>query len=1218
MPTVPFTFNGKDLKAVSGEPIATALIANGIDVFTHHHRDKAPLGIFCANGQCSQCNVYVCGKGVVKSCVTRVAPGMHVQSLDNANSVGPTISRYEPSSTKDVEVLIIGGGPAGISASFSLHEAGVENVLLVDDREALGGKLLLQSHCFFGSVEETHAGTRGYKIAQLLAEKLAQLSGKVEVWTDTSAVGVFEDGTIGLVKKTVHEDESVSEEYILVRPRHVLSTVGARERSLTFPGNTLPGVYGAGAFQTLVNRDLVRAADKVLILGGGNVGLVAGYHAIQAGIKVAAAIEGMPKVGGYKVHADKLARLGVPILCRHTVLRVEPNETGDRVGAVVTAKIDDRWQPIAGSEVRWEVDALLVAVGLAPISEIEEKCRRFGIPVTSAGDASSIAEASSAMFTGKVAGRDLALMILGTLPPSMTDGLDRDMEREHAETLAAPAGAIHDRDNSDAVVPGEVRPVLHCFQEIACDACRHSCPKGVIQLHGGVISGIPESVAGSGDARCIGCLRCVSKCPGLAVTVVDYRDTSKEPLVSMPCELPGADVLAKDALVHIVGERGEQIGRFPVERVRRAPGDHARYLVSVRIPKAHAWNAVACIPCDGGEPVLGAEPAAAPAAVERPDIEEDSIICRCERVTVSTVQETCAKIVARIEGSYAELGLEPSHGPRGGVVVDTSAVKAILRVGMGACGGNTCSLLLPRVMSSVGSSPTPLSRRPLFVETFLGTLSTSRDEDYTRLLVPPHPSYLTDPRAFMEILHKTAPKKLVPSVFDGASAPTDIECDVVVLGCGSMGLGFVNAAAVRNRELAAAGERPLRVIALDAGTGVSQFSGKAAIGGVRATVSVPAKVQLLQRSLEIFRNWSETAPAWEGVEEANLDTVRSGYLFPAYTDAIAESLKKVVAEQNANAAASLHPPTGIRWITPEEVAKIVPNLSLDGLRGATWSPNDIVTSPLRWAESVVRRAVHVGTDVHIITQANICKIDVQPEGVCIVAARTGVDHVPTGEFIRIHAKRCVEALGGAANLVLEQSGLPLIPVFPDSHEAAITAPSPRLSEIYAPSRTGLDQVGSPMIVDMRKGPDTSNYYFYVNREGQLIFCSTPNPAVPGLGTDETSRFLSGTPKRVVEIFPDAAECSVRRVWRGVYPMTPDGLPLFGWGATDAAGKLFHLNGACGHGFMLAPGSGELAVDCVFDSLGVDSGFFNRDVRVSVLDAFDVSRDVFGARGEVLH
>ncbi len=90
------------------------------------------------------------------------------------------------------------------------------------------------------------------------------------------------------------------EDYILVKPQTLLVACGAREKFLTFKGNTLPGVYGAGAFQTLVNRDLVRPAEKLFIVGGGNVGLIAAYHALQAGIGVVGLVEALPECGGYK------------------------------------------------------------------------------------------------------------------------------------------------------------------------------------------------------------------------------------------------------------------------------------------------------------------------------------------------------------------------------------------------------------------------------------------------------------------------------------------------------------------------------------------------------------------------------------------------------------------------------------------------------------------------------------------------------------------------------------------------------------------------------------------------------------------------------------------------------------------------------------------------------------------------------------------------------
>ena len=129
--------------------------------------------------------------------------------------------------------------------------------------------------------------------------------------TDSVVVGVFADGKAGIYQPQ-------EERYLLLSFAGVIVATGARERSLVFPGNDLPGVFGAGAFQTLVNRDLVKSSERVLIVGCGNVGLIAAYHALQAGIDVVALIDIAPKVSGYKVHGDKVKRMGVPIYLSHT------------------------------------------------------------------------------------------------------------------------------------------------------------------------------------------------------------------------------------------------------------------------------------------------------------------------------------------------------------------------------------------------------------------------------------------------------------------------------------------------------------------------------------------------------------------------------------------------------------------------------------------------------------------------------------------------------------------------------------------------------------------------------------------------------------------------------------------------------------------------------------------------------------------------------------
>ncbi|RPJ22102.1 MAG: FAD-binding protein, partial [Desulfobacteraceae bacterium] len=392
---VEFRWNGQTLQGYEGEMISSALMANDIHIFGHHHKDNSPQGMFCANGQCSQCMVIADGLPV-KSCMTPLRPGMAVQSLEGLPALpeDDKVPALKEPPRRDVEVLILGGGPAGLSAAIELGKLGVDT-LIVDDKSKLGGKLLLQTHKFFGSVEDSHAGTRGFEIARILEKEVRDLDS-VEVWLNTTAVGVFSDRIVGVVKGNL---------YRKIKPQRLLVATGAREKMLSFPGNTLPGVYGAGAFQTLVNRDLVKSSNRILIVGGGNVGLIAGYHAIQAGIEVAALVEALPQVGGYKVHADKLMRLGVPIFTSHTVV----SATGkDRVEKVTIAALDKQWKVVPGTHRTFDVDTVLIAVGLAEVNEFFFKAKEWGMEVFSAGDAGEIAEASAAMFTGKIQGLKIA------------------------------------------------------------------------------------------------------------------------------------------------------------------------------------------------------------------------------------------------------------------------------------------------------------------------------------------------------------------------------------------------------------------------------------------------------------------------------------------------------------------------------------------------------------------------------------------------------------------------------------------------------------------------------------------------------------------------------------------------------------------------------------------------------------------------------------------
>ena len=190
---VTFTWNGKTMTGRNWEMISSALFANDIHVFGHHHKDGSPQGLFCANGQCSQCMVIADGVPV-KACMTPLREGMTLQSVEGLPRLPEAGAKpvCVPAVETAVAVLIIGGGPAGLSAAIELGKLGVKT-LIIDDKDRLGGKLVLQTHKFFGSVEDSHAGTRGFEIGTILETQLRDLPS-VNVWLEATAVGVFSDG----------------------------------------------------------------------------------------------------------------------------------------------------------------------------------------------------------------------------------------------------------------------------------------------------------------------------------------------------------------------------------------------------------------------------------------------------------------------------------------------------------------------------------------------------------------------------------------------------------------------------------------------------------------------------------------------------------------------------------------------------------------------------------------------------------------------------------------------------------------------------------------------------------------------------------------------------------------------------------------------------------------------------------------------------------------
>jgi len=669
---IEFFWNGQGLPGEAGEMISAALFANGYQVFGHHHKDSSPQGMYCANGQCSQCLVIANGMPV-KACMTPLEDGMQVASVDGLPRIPDEDQPVatENAAVTETEVLIIGGGPAGLSAAVELGKRGI-TVLLVDDKDRLGGKLVLQTHKFFGSVKDSFAATRGYEIARLLEDEL-KVQPSVDVWLEATAVGVFSDRIVGVVR---------GDHYHLIKAEKLLVATGAREKMLSFPGNTLPGVYGAGAFQTLVNRDLVKCSDRVLIVGGGNVGLIAGYHAIQAGIEVAALIEALPEVGGYKVHADKLQRLGVPIYTGHTVVSANGE---DRVRSVTIARLDRNWQVIPGTERTFAVDTVLIAVGLSKVDEFYLKAKQWGMDVYAAGDAQEIAEAAAAMFTGKIEGLKIA-RALGRYDGDIPAAWD-----EKARVLKSKPGPVVSRE--PAAGEKGVVPIFHCFQEVPCNPCTSVCPEKIIRTERDDITGLPYC---TDEAACQGCMACLAICPGLAVTLVDYRKDAEQPVVTLPYEI-WRDRVAKGQVITVTDGHGSTLGEFPVKRVvanrKKYPGT---LMVQVQLPRAIAKQAIGI----RIQPDLALDPDELYTKAPLPD---EAVICRCERITAGEIRKAI------------------QSGVR-----DMNQMKALNRAGMGACGSKTCRSMIWRIFQEEGvdlGDVTDRVDRPLFVEVPMGVLA---------------------------------------------------------------------------------------------------------------------------------------------------------------------------------------------------------------------------------------------------------------------------------------------------------------------------------------------------------------------------------------------------------------------------------------------------------------------------------------------------------------
>jgi len=411
---IAFRFDGAPIAALAGETIAAALSANGIVAF-RSTASGARRGLHCGMGACFDCVVMVDGRIGQRACMTKVTEGMRVSS-----TVATALKSLGDAPVGDAaheqicDVLIVGGGPAGLSAAAVAAEAGAE-VVVLDERSATGGqyaKPLADSHADF-------APDAQFRLGASLRQRALRANVRIE--TEATAWGAFAPDEIAAI---------VRGRAVVFRPRRIVLATGAHERPVPLPGWTLPGVMTSGALQTLVRAQRVCPGERVVIAGNGPLNFQLACELLACGVKPVAVVEAAPRpgpaswrnawqmlrtapdlLGDGMAMLMRLKRAGVPVLWSAQVTallgdeRVRGAEVADiRIEADVAA-LHLGFQPEVGLARALGIAHRFVDAGLGHLATETDEDGRTNLPqVFAVGDGAALGGVRVAMARGRLAG----------------------------------------------------------------------------------------------------------------------------------------------------------------------------------------------------------------------------------------------------------------------------------------------------------------------------------------------------------------------------------------------------------------------------------------------------------------------------------------------------------------------------------------------------------------------------------------------------------------------------------------------------------------------------------------------------------------------------------------------------------------------------------------------------------------------------------------------